>query len=141
LQAGKLGVELYPASDALNAYYGIAQIFFGDPESGKAFIKKAAAINANGLAGPGGLNRMAYDLAGIGKVDAGLAILQVALELYPNVANLYDSVGEFYLKKDQKDKAIEFYNKALQVDPKLESAKQMLEKIGVASPQVATPKE
>jgi CubicO group peptidase (beta-lactamase class C family) len=129
LKAGKLGVELYPNSDALLAYYGITQIFFGDLENGRAFIKKASALNASGLAGPGGLNRMAYDLAGIGKVEAGMAILQVAVELYPKVANLYDSVGEFYLKKGQKDKAIEFYNKALQVDPNFENAKRMLEKI------------
>jgi len=129
LQAGKLGVELYPNSDALHVYYGIAQIFFGDPENGKAFIKKAAAINANGLAGPGGLNDMAYQLAGIGKIEAGMAILQTAVELYPKDANLYDSIGEFYLKQDQKEKAIEFYNKALQIDPNLESAKRALEKI------------
>jgi tetratricopeptide (TPR) repeat protein len=133
LQAGKLGVELYPNSDGLNAYYGIAQIFFGDPENGKAFIKKAAAINANGLAGPGGLNNMAYQLAGIGKVEAGMAILQTAVALYPKEANLYDSIGEFYLKQDQKEKTIEFYNKALQIDPNLASAKSMLEKINVMS--------
>jgi tetratricopeptide (TPR) repeat protein len=129
LQVGKLGVELYPAADALNAYYGIAQVLFGGKENGRTFIKKAAAINPNGLAGAGGLNRMAYDLAGIGKVDAGMAILQIAVELYPKEANLYDSIGEFYLKKDEKDRAIEFYKKALQVDPNLESAKKMLEKI------------
>ena len=133
LKAGKLGVELYPASDALNAYYGIAQVFFGDPENGKAFIKKASAINANGLASPGGLNSMAYQIAGIGKVEAGMAILQVAVELYPQAANLYDSLGEFYLKQDQKEKAIEFYNKALQIDPNLESAKRMLAKINITA--------
>jgi len=129
LKAGKLGVELYPNSDALNAYYGIAQIFFGDPETGRALIRKASAINPNGLAGPNGLNGMAYQLAGIGNVEAGMAILQVAVELYPKEANLYDSLGEFYLKQNQKEKAIEFYNKALQIDPNLESAKNALAKI------------
>ena len=129
LKAGKLGIELYPDSDALNAYYGIAQVFFGNVENGRGFIKKASTINPNGLASASGLNRMAYDLAGVGQVDAGMAILQIAVELYPKAANLYDSIGEFYLKKGQKEMAIEFYNKALQVDPNLESAKKMLEKI------------
>jgi CubicO group peptidase (beta-lactamase class C family) len=133
LKAGKVGVDLYPNSDGLNAYYGIAQIFFGDSENGKAFIKKAAAINANGVAGPNGLNNMAYQLAGIGKVEAGMAILQTAVELYPKEANLYDSIGEFYLKQDQKEKAIEFYQKALQIDPNLASAKSMLEKINAVT--------
>jgi len=131
LNAGKAGVELYPNSDGLNAYYGLAQIFFGDPENGRALIRKASMINPNGLAGPGGLNRMAYQIAGIGNAEAGIAILQVAVELYPREANLYDSLGEFYLKQDQKEKAIEFYNKALQIDPNLASAKSMLEKINV----------
>ena len=133
LQAGKLGVELYPNSDGLNAYYGIAQIFFGDPENGRASIKKAAAINPNGLAGPNGLNDMAYQLAGIGKVEAGMVILQTAVELYPQNANLYDSIGEFYLKQNEKAKAIEFYQKALQLDPNLASAKSMLEKINAVT--------
>ena len=52
-----------------------------------------------------------------------------------DVSNLnpYDSIGEFYLKKNQKEKVIEYYNKALRIDPNLESAKRMLEKISATT--------
>ena len=52
-----------------------------------------------------------------------------AVELYPSEANLFDSVGEFYLAKEEKDKAVEYYKKALDIDPDLRSSKQALEKI------------
>lgn len=49
--------------------------------------------------------------------------------MYPQEANLYDSIGEFYLRKGDKEQAIAFYRKALEVDPKFENAKQALERL------------
>ncbi len=129
LRTGGIGVELYPASDVLLAKYGIALVFFGENEKGRAQIKKASAINPRGAAGPGGLNDVAYQLAGLGQVDKGMELLQTALELYPKEANLYDSIGEFHLKKGEKEQAIAYYKKALEVDPNFENAKNMLKKI------------
>jgi tetratricopeptide (TPR) repeat protein len=51
------------------------------------------------------------------------------VKLHPKEANLYDSIGEFYLNKGDKPNAIEYYNKALEVDPNFENAKRMLKKI------------
>lgn len=132
LKVSALSVELYPGLDGPNAYAGVLNILAGQKEKGKQFLKTAAGINGNGLAGAGGLNGLAYDLAGIGQLDGGLALLQVASELYPQDANLYDSLGEFYLKKDMKDKAIEFYQKALSTNdkyPNAEKAKEILQKL------------
>jgi Tfp pilus assembly protein PilF len=46
----------------------------------------------------------------------------VAVELYPQDANLYDSLGEFQLKKGDKAKALESYKKALEKNPKFGNA-------------------
>ena len=46
-------------------------------------------------------------------VDEAMAILQTAIEIYPKEANLYDSLGEFQLKKGEKAKALASYQKAL----------------------------
>jgi len=74
-------------------------------------------------------NSYAYYLKGEKKLDEGLQVLLDAVELYPNDANLFDSVGEFYLAKEEKDKAVEYYKKALTINPDLRSSKQALEKI------------
>jgi hypothetical protein len=50
-----------------------------------------------GSASAGGLNNVAYQLAGVGMVDEAMTILKTAIELYPQEANLYDSLGEFSL--------------------------------------------
>jgi len=74
-------------------------------------------------------NSYAYYLKGDKKLEEGLSVLLDAVELFPSDANLFDSVGEFYLAKEDKTKAIEYYKKALDVDPNLRSSNLALEKL------------
>lgn len=132
LQAAQISAEVYPALDSSNAYYGIALVLSNDKEKGKQFLKRSAELNPNGMASAGGLNTTAYNMAGTGLTDGALTLLLVASELYPQDANLYDSIGEFYAKKGIKDKAIESYQKALATNPKYENAekaKEILQKL------------
>ena len=46
--------------------------------------------------------------------------------LHPDVANLYDSLGEFLLEKGDREAAIRSYEKALEVDPEFENAQRVL---------------
>jgi Flp pilus assembly protein TadD len=50
-------------------------------------------------------------------VDEAMLLLRTAIELYPKDANLHDSLGEFLLRKGDKVKALESYQKALELDP------------------------
>ena len=133
LKAAQLAAEIYPLLDSSNAFYGIVLVLAGEKEKGKQFIKKAAEINPNGGASANGLNQTAYNVAGAtGVIDDSLALLFVASELYPQDANLYDSIGDFYSRKGMKDKATEYYQKALATDPKYpnaEKAKEILQKL------------
>jgi hypothetical protein len=74
-------------------------------------------------------NSYAYYLKEEKKLDEGLSVLLDAVELFPSDANLFDSVGEFYLAKEDKTKAVEYYKKALEVDPDFISSIQALEKL------------
>jgi CubicO group peptidase (beta-lactamase class C family) len=74
-------------------------------------------------------NLYAYYLKEKKKLDEGLSVLLDAVELFPSDANLFDSVAEFYLAKKDKTKAIEYYKKALEINPNLRSAIQALEKL------------
>jgi tetratricopeptide (TPR) repeat protein len=78
------------------------------------------------------LNRTAYNMLGVGLTEDAFTLLLTASELYPQDANLYDSIGEFYANKGVKDKAIEYYQKALATNPKYfnaEKAKEILQKL------------
>ncbi|UCE20925.1 MAG: serine hydrolase [Candidatus Aminicenantes bacterium] len=74
-------------------------------------------------------NSYAYYLKGEEKLDEGLKVLLDAIELFPSDANLFDSVGEFYLAKEDKTKAIEYYKKALEINPRLRSSIRALENL------------
>jgi len=74
-------------------------------------------------------NSYAYYLKGKKKLDEGLSVLLDAVELFPSDANLFDSTGEFYLAKKDKTKAVEYYKKALGIDPNFRSSIQALEKL------------
>ena len=124
LKASQLAVELYPDSPASSFLEGISWIINKDTARGLASLKKSAALNPspNAPASAGGLNNIAYQLAGVGMVDEAMAILQTAIELYPQEANLYDSLGEFQLKKGDKAKALASYQKALATNPEFANA-------------------
>jgi len=122
LKAGQLAAELYPEAPAANFANGIALVLSGDLARGQASLKKAATLNPSGAASAVGLNNVAYQLAGVGLVDEAVTILQAAIELYPKEANLFDSMGEFLLRKGDKAGALVSYKKALEINPNYPSA-------------------
>ncbi len=121
-RVGQINYKLYPESDSTNATLGILNILAGQKENAKSLLKKSLQINPRGGASAGSLNSMAYNLKNIGQAKAGLQLLIVAVELHPKVANLYDSTGEFYMELKQNEKAIKFYEKALEIDPNYANA-------------------
>ncbi|HET6670713.1 MAG TPA: serine hydrolase [Pyrinomonadaceae bacterium] len=119
LKTSQVAVELYPEAPGANFLEGIAWLVNKDQARAVVSLKKAATLNPapNGPASAGGLNNIAYQLAEVGMVEEAMAILQTAIEMYPKEANLYDSLGEFQLKKGEKAKALASYKKALELDP------------------------
>lgn len=75
------------------------------------------------------LNYYAYYLKSQEKLGEGLSVLHIAAGLYPSDANLFDSLGEFYLEKGEQARAVEHYEKALEIDPGLASSKMALARI------------
>ena len=129
MKIADLSVDLYPGLDRTHAYKGLLLTISGDREKGKQSLSRSIELNPNGLASPDSLNTFAYTMERIGKRDAGIELLKTAIELHPKEANLYDTLAEFYAKKEMKDKAIEFYQKALAVDagyPNAAKAKEIL---------------
>lgn len=75
----------------------------------------------------GFLNNLGYQFLQNELPLAAIEIFKLNVEMFPDVANCYDSLGEAYMMTGNKEKAKENYAKVLQMDPGNENAKKMLE--------------
>lgn len=113
----------YKAVMKMDSLFSVKQVFEIDkniPETAallKPVIKNAAELNTYG-----------YVLMAAGKPDKAQLVFKLNLQLYPGNANLHDSMGEYYFKTGSFNLAKEHYGKVLELDPKNEHAKTMMEK-------------
>lgn len=78
------------------------------------------------------INQAGYDLLNGGKSEQALSVFQLNTRLFPQSANTWDSLGEANYKAGQTEKAVEFYEKAIALDPDGgtgENARRMLKEI------------
>ncbi|MGD8535013.1 MAG: alpha/beta hydrolase-fold protein [Candidatus Aminicenantes bacterium] len=74
-------------------------------------------------------NAMGYRLMGAGKIKAAIEIFKLNVELYPESANVYDSLAEAYMNSGDTKKAIKNYKRSLELNPDNSNAKEMLKKL------------
>lgn len=67
-------------------------------------------------------NSLGYDLLRARKIDEAIAVFHLNTEDFPKSANVWDSLGEAYSVKGDKQKAIENYKKSLQLNPENKNA-------------------
>jgi hypothetical protein len=79
--------------------------------------------------GENNLNALGYYLLGKERYDEAIEIFKLNIELFPESANPYDSMGEAYLKKGDRESAIVYYEKALEKNPQYPSAIAALEQL------------
>ena len=77
------------------------------------------------------VNRIGYECLNDKNYELAIAVFTLNTESYPQSANCYDSLAEAYLKSGDRAKAIEFYQNALEVDPRFANSMQMLAHLGV----------
>lgn len=75
------------------------------------------------------LNAFGYHLMEEGELDMALDIFKMNAELFPEIPNVYDSLGEAYLKKGDKINAKKNYQKVLDLQPGNPNAKKILEEL------------
>jgi len=77
------------------------------------------------------LNRLGYEfLYAYGKTKEAIAVLEWNVEAYPESFNVYDSLGEAYLRDGQRELAIENYKKSLELNPENTNASDVLKRFG-----------
>lgn len=83
----------------------------------------AYAINENGL------NNMGYALLRGKKIDDAIEVFKQNTVDFPNSANAWDSLAEAYMTKGEKELAIKYYEKSLELNPKNNNAVEQLKKL------------
>jgi len=58
-----------------------------------------------------------------------IEVFKFLVELYPESANAYDSLGEAYMTAGKKELAIKNYEKALELNPETQTAIDALKKL------------
>lgn len=74
----------------------------------------------------GEINDSGYQLLQNGKIKEAIEMFKINVETYPKEGNVYDSLGEAYLKDGNKNLAIANYKKSIELDPKNEEGKKVL---------------
>ncbi len=75
------------------------------------------------------LNSIGYELMSEHKLHQAIELFSLNTELFPEDANVWDSLGEAYLNKGDKAKALKYYSKALDLDPMMPSAQEAVSKL------------
>jgi iron(II)-dependent oxidoreductase len=76
------------------------------------------------------LNTLGYQLLGDGEIDAAVTVFEVATTEFPQSYNAFDSLGEAYLAKGEREKAIENYRRSVELNPRNGGGWRQLEELG-----------
>lgn len=74
-------------------------------------------------------NSYGYQLLEKGFTDEAIEVFKKQVELFPNEANSYDSLGDGYRKSGKTELAKEQYRKALKIDPSFKASRQKLDEL------------
>ena len=77
-------------------------------------------------------NKAGYNMLGSARTEGAIYVFELNSKLFPESANVWDSLAEGHWKAGNIEKAKEYYNKAIQLDPKGSTgnnARAMLKKI------------
>ena len=77
------------------------------------------------------MNQVGYQIMASGQVEQASEVFKLNMEAFPKSFNVYDSYAEALMNLGQKEKAIAYYKKSLEINPGNQNGIDMLEKMGV----------
>ena len=77
----------------------------------------------------GYVNKIGSALLDAHETDKAIECFKLNVTNYPNAANVYNHLADAYVAKGEKELAIKNYEKALELNPNMSSAKKALEKL------------
>lgn len=92
-------------------------------------ILKELKSSADYVLREGEFNALGYLYLQRNKVEEAIAMFSFNVDQFPLSANCYDSLGEAYLKKGDKELAIFNYKRSVELDPANENGKSVIKKL------------
>ncbi|MBU5310424.1 serine hydrolase [Tissierella carlieri] len=74
-------------------------------------------------------NAIAYNLLERKRINEAIEVLKLSIQIFPESANLYDSLGEMYLLQDNKELALEKYKKSVDLNPNNIEGKKIIDEL------------
>jgi len=122
-----LSRNLYPSSPVPYASLASAYLWTGNVEKARNLYKEAIALDPyHSILSLNQFFGLGSRLVRANKLKHAMALLTIAIELYPREPSLYTDLGDMYLQTGEKEKAIEYYKKSLEINPNFERAKTRL---------------
>jgi predicted TPR repeat methyltransferase len=81
------------------------------------------------------VNTMGYRRLQNNEVDAAIVVFELNSEIFPESANTWDSLAEAIVAKGDREMAIRYYRRSLDIDPDNRNAARMIERI-MGEPQL-----
>ena len=104
--------------------YATALNFYGGDLRSKDKLLRTMNIGISALPNSTSIrNSYGYALIEVGQYADGIRQFEKYVELAPREANAYDSLAEGYLASGSSEKAVEFYSRALAIDPAFREAR------------------
>jgi CubicO group peptidase (beta-lactamase class C family) len=75
------------------------------------------------------MNRLGYALLSKNLLNEAIEVFKLNVEAFPDSWNVYDSLGEAYMIKGDKELAIKNYQKSIELNPQNNGGKEMLKKL------------
>ena len=75
------------------------------------------------------INIAGYQLLSENQIDKAIKVFTLNTELYPKSFNTWDSLAEAYMSKGDKETAIKYYKKSLELNPQNTNAQKMIDKM------------
>ena len=121
---------LYPDSPGVLGSLAFVHLRKGNIEPSRNLFKKAFKIDPESDAvNPRFFGSLARHLAERKKTGALFSLASIALELHSTNAEIHKTVGDIYLEAGQKEKAIEYYRKAISLGLDFSELKTILEQL------------
>jgi tetratricopeptide (TPR) repeat protein len=75
------------------------------------------------------INDQGYKFMQLKKFDEAIKVFTLNTELFPNAWNTWDSLADAYMKKGEKQIALGYFRKSIQLNPQNGYAKEMVESL------------
>lgn len=125
-----LAVDLYPHSPAPLSALAAAHVWTAEYAQAREVYRKAYGMNpAHSSLSIEELEALAAELQDAKKMPQVWALAEIMIELRPKHAGLHVKIGNWHARAGDKEKAREFYERALHLNPKLKEAKEKLEQL------------